>query len=407
MPFEVRNLTLDDYEQAAYLESTAFYSRLTPERVDQMRKWFPPEWTLGGFLDGKLVADVRAIPFVRRNNGGESAFAAVGPVASLASYRRQGYAGRVLTAALAQMRERGQVLSGLFTPHDGLYRRFGWERAEGKIRYVFPPRDVRLRFRPAGGHSVAGDQGDWQRLERMYEAQMAHRNGPYRRSAAWWEEAVLRDWDGPAPVDREVTIWVNDAGEDRGYVVYQHRPTGVIDSGWERKDIWIRDFIALDADAYLGLWQQMLTHDLAWTVTVTMRPDDPLPDLCVEPQKVTATRSEGPMIRVVDIEKAFAARPYPGEKAAAFTMRVADRTCPWNEGTWLVESAEGVSKAVRTDAEPDVEMAVNFVAPLFTGYVTPSWAAATGMMKVNRWQAVEEMTRALAVTDIPYSQDFY
>lgn len=407
MAFEVRNLTLDDYDQASYLESTAFYNNPTPERAEQLRKWFPPDWTLGGFVDGKLVADVRAIPFTRMMSGVEQPFAAVGPVASLAGYRRQGFTGRVLTASLAQMRERGQVMSGLFTPHDELYRRYGWERAESKMRYNFPPRDVRLRFRGSGGRTVQGDAEDWQRLERVYSAQMIGRNGPIKRSPVWWSEAVTHDFEGDKRTGRWVVVWVNDAGEDRGYVVYQNRTTGLKQNGWEQWDIWIRDFVALDKDAYLGLWEHMFTHDLAATVTAEMRPDDPFPDVCVEPQKVHASRAEGPMIRVVDLEKAFELRPYPGEKAAAFTMHVEDHSAPWNTGTWRIEAADGKTSAKKVHGVADVELSANFVAPLYTGYVTPAMAAATGMMRVHHLAAIEEMARALAVTDIPYSQDYY
>ncbi|HEX5913515.1 MAG TPA: sterol carrier protein domain-containing protein, partial [Rubrobacter sp.] len=64
-------------------------------------------------------------------------------------------------------------------------------------------------------------------------------------------------------------------------------------------------------------------------------------------------------------------------------------------------------RAERKDDGADVELSANFVAPLFTGYVTPETAARTGMMRVLRPEALEDMTRALAVTDIPYSQDFY
>jgi predicted acetyltransferase len=113
------------------------------------------------------------------------------------------------------------------------------------------------------------------------------------------------------------------------------------------------------------------------------------------------------MIRVVDIEGAFNQRPYPGDGPAAFTMRVEDKSAPWNDGAWRIEAADGVTRAERTDAAPDIELAVNFVAPLYTGYFTPEKAVSTGMARLLRPEALPEITRALAVTDIPYSQDFY
>jgi predicted acetyltransferase len=53
------------------------------------------------------------------------------------------------------MREQGIALSGLHTPHDDLYRRYGWERAEGNKRYDFRAKDMSLRLR--------GGRGPWNR----------------------------------------------------------------------------------------------------------------------------------------------------------------------------------------------------------------------------------------------------
>ena len=83
--------------------------------------------------------------------------AAVGPVACLAGYRRQGHVGKLLRLALERMREQGLALSGLFTPHDALYARYGWERSEAKKLYYMRPSDIRLRMKGAPGTLEGGD----------------------------------------------------------------------------------------------------------------------------------------------------------------------------------------------------------------------------------------------------------
>ena len=100
MSTEHRPLTPEDIEQASHLEAVAFYSRPTPERAELMRRLLPPDWTVGAFVDGRLVADVRTVPMARRINGGAIGFGAVGPVACLAGYRRQGHVGRLLRLSL-------------------------------------------------------------------------------------------------------------------------------------------------------------------------------------------------------------------------------------------------------------------------------------------------------------------
>src|SRR5256885_14319070 len=129
MSVDYRPLTDDDLEQAVVVESTAFYNKPTSERLELLREFFPPDWTVGAFVDGRLVADVRTIPMARRINGSATPFGAIGPVACLSAYRRQGHVGKLLRLPLQRMREQGIPLSGPFPPHHPLYAPFGRGRS--------------------------------------------------------------------------------------------------------------------------------------------------------------------------------------------------------------------------------------------------------------------------------------
>src|SRR5207253_11139260 len=142
------------------VESTAFYNKPTSERLEQLRTFFPPDWTVGAFVDGRLVADVRTIPMARRINGSATHFGAIGPVACLSAYRRQGHVGRLLRLALQRMREQGIALSGLFTPHVALYARFGWERSEARKQYYLRASEIRVRRNGAPGTMESVSQDD-------------------------------------------------------------------------------------------------------------------------------------------------------------------------------------------------------------------------------------------------------
>lgn len=408
MTAEYRPLTANDLEQAAYVEAVAFYGQPSPERVELLRRYFPPEWTVAAFVEGRLVADVRTVPMARRMNGGAIPFGAVGPVACLAGYRRQGHIGTLLRLSLERMRDDGQAMSGLSTPHDALYARYGWERGEAKKRYQFQPREVRLRFEGAPGALAQVAADDWRRLEAIYRAYAAERNGPLHRVEPWWRESVLRDYDlsGGPPKERDAFVWVNGEGRDEGYVIYHDRALPDED-GLQPKEIFVRDFVALSGDAYLGLWRHLLAHDLASRVTIDVAQDDPFPDLCEDPSKVSVTRAEGAMIRIVDVERALGMRRYRGDGPASFTLGIADNAAPWNEGVWRVEAADGRMSAVRAEEEADAELTANTLAPLITGHMRPEVAAGVGLLKVRRPQALEEMTRAFAVTHPPFCNDYY
>jgi predicted acetyltransferase len=406
MSTEYRPLTNDDLEQAVEVESLAFYNRPTSERLEQMRQFFPPQWTVGAFVDGRLVADTRTIPMARRINGGSTGFGAVGPVACLAGYRRQGHVGKLLRLALERMREQGQALSGLHTPHDALYARFGWERAEGKKRYEFRPKDISLRLRGAPGRLESVGPDDWRRLDAIYRTYAAQRNGPLHRVEPWWREAILRRDDSGNRVDNDTFVWVNSAGADEGYISY-FASALPREGRFPPHDIWVRDFVSLSGGAYLRLLEHLLTHDLALRVCMERPIEDPFADLCEDPWRVQVVRAEGAMLRIVDLERALGSRPYCGTRPVAFTMRIADSAAPWNDGVWRIEGAEGRMTAQRGEAEPDVELTAGALAPLYTGYMRPDVAAGVGRLKVNRADALEEMREAFAVTYPPYSNDWY
>lgn len=402
-----RELTDDDLEQAAHLEAVAFYNPPSEERVELLRKFYPANWTVGAFIDGRLIADVRTIPAARRINGGSIGFGMVGPVTCLPEYRRQGHVGRLLRMSLERMRDGGQAISGLHTPHDALYARYGWERAEGKKRYVFSPKDARLRHRGKRGSLQSVSRDDWARLDAIYRRYAEQRNGPIQRPEVWWKEAVMRHYEETgAAADNTCLTWVSQSGEDEGYLVYRSAPHPAA-PGQAGHDLWVRDFVALSGNAYLGLWEHLLTHDIANQIVIDVPQHDPFPDLCEDPWKIDIQRTEGAMLRIVDVGEALNRRPHAGDWAANFTMRIIDESAPWNDATWCIDAAEGSMAAERTDDEPDVELTAGALAPIFTGYMRADVAANVGLLSVRRPGVVDELLEAFAVRHPPFSHDYY
>jgi len=403
MDVEFRPLRPEDIEQAAYLEAVAFYGQPTPERTELLRRYFPPDWTVAAFVDGRPVADVRTVPMVRRINGRGMAYGAVGQVACLAEHRRKGYVGRLMRLSLERMRAQGIPLAGLHTPHDDLYRRYGWERAERNKRYAFRAKDVSLRLRGQPGTLEPVKAGEWQRLDAVYRRYADPRNGPLERPEPWWRERVFYDHDQNRA--REAFLWLDGNGEAQGFIVYTSVRAGVAVEA--DHDLFVRDMVSLTPDAYLGLWEHLLTHDIARRIVVYVPGHDPFSDLVVDPWKMEVGRSEGAMVRVVDVEQALAQRPYCGHGAVSFTMRIVDPGAPWNEGVWRVEADGEQMRAERTEAEADIELSVNFLAPLFTGFIRTDQAAEAGMLKVRRGQALAQAQEAFAVTHPPYCHDWF
>lgn len=415
MSADYRELTDADLEQANNLEATAFYHTPTPARLEILRRFYPPEWTVGAFVGGKLVADVRTTPMARRMNGDSCPFGLVGPVTCLPEYRRQGHVAELMRMSISRMRDSGLALSGLHTPHDALYARFGYERAEGKKRYVFHPKEVRLRLRPGSGSIQRVTPDDWQRLDAIYRSYGRERNGPIHRIEPWWTERLMRNVsDSGERTDCESFVWVSADGVDEGYVIYmpQSRPADAdtgnpADVAQTVNDILVRDTVALNSHAYLGIWQHLLNHDLAHRIVIDVSSEDPLLNLVEDPWKVQTPRPEGAMIRIIDLAEAVRRRPHCGESAASFTLAITDRIADWNEGHWRIEAAEGSMNCERTDDEPDAELSIGALAPIYTGFMRPSVAANAGLLNVKREGVIAEMTDAFTVSHPPFSHDYY
>jgi len=324
-------------------------------------------------------------------------------VATLAEHRRKGHVGRLMRMSLEHLRDNGVPLSGLHTPHDELYRRYGWERAEGNKRYVFRAKDVSLRLRGQPGTLEQVEPDGWQRLDAVYRRYSGPRNGPIDRAEPWWREVVFFNQNENRL--NAAFLWLDGDGEAQGFIIYTWSRAASDPEGGS--DLMVRDMVSLTSDAYLGLWEHLLTHDIARRIVAYVPAHDPFSDLVLDPWKMEVERSEAAMVRVVDVEQALAQRPYCGRDAVSFTMRVIDPSAQWNEGVWRVEAADGRMRAERTDAEPDIELSVNFLAPLYTGFLRADQAAEVGMLKVNRQQALAQAAKSFAVTHPPFCNDSF
>ncbi len=403
MSLEIRPITDDEVEQAAFISAYSFNS---PERrdlapaVERIRRVFPTDWSLASFEDGQMTAFIRVVPLAMRINGHGLSFGAVGPVVSLPQHRRKGHVGALLRRALADMNERGQVLSGLHTPHPTLYRRYGWEIASVRHVFSFPPKEIALMAQPSErGRTRMLSPDDWAQADRVYRFKSAKRNGPIHRGEIWWREAVFAV-SQPAPAD--VALWENSLGEPQGYVVYHQRTQPDPDI----PRFWVRELVALSADAYLNLILYLLRHDLPLEITLNAAPDDPFLSLVEDTTKVKVRDEYDFMLRICDVEGALRSRlpAYP-EHRVSLTLRVADSVAPWNEGVWHIESADAIVNVEKATGEPDLSLSATTLAPLYNGFLSPSSAALAGLVQARNEEALAAADAFFATLYPPFCAD--
>lgn len=403
MSLEIRPITNDEVEQAEFIVA---YSFNNPERLDltraveRSRKFFPTEWSLASFEDGEMTAFVRVLPFAMRINGRGLSFGAVGPVVTLPQHRRKGHVGALLRRALSDMRDRGQVLSGLHTPHPALYRRYGWEIASTQRVYSFPPKEIHLLAQPSErGRTRMLKPDDWPEADRVYRLHSAKRNGPIHRGEVWWRETIFAQ-SQPTPGD--VALWESGHGEPQGYIVYhqqlQHDP--------DMPRFWVRELVALSTDAYLNLLLYLLRHDLPAEISWAAPLDDPFLSLVEDARKVKVREDVAVLLRICDVESALKQRPpaHPGHDVS-LALEVSDSSAPWNEGVFRVEVADGAVNVERTKAGPGLSLSATALAPLFNGFLSPRGAALAGLVKARNEEALAAADAFFATLYPPFCAD--
>lgn len=402
---EIRHLRSDDeMAQYAALRAYAFNDDRSDEALARFPAMYQRDWCMGVFEDGALAAALAVIPFEQYINGGRVPLGGVATVASAPEHRRRGNVGTLLRAALQSMRERGQALSALYTPHYSLYRRYGWEIASSIATTSFPPKQMRVRGPEGGGRIERVGPDAWPRLHRVYTERHRNGNGAMVRDEHRWRHDVLAN-NGVG--ERDAAIWVDEDGSDTGYVVYaaRHRPTG---PRWGETTLRVYDWAALDAAAYAGLLRYLLAHDLVDAITMQSSPHEPLWQMFEEPRFITTPRNLwfGIMLRIVDVERAVAARPaLPQSDGCHAVIELADDAAPWNAGRWHISARSGCMSAERTSDEPELAMDARALAAMYNGHLAPADAARCGVVDVRVPDAVPRLSGLLSVSAPPYCAD--
>jgi predicted acetyltransferase len=393
MEFDVRVLTAGDMERWKVVEQTAFMG--TQEEIDREAALYNPDWVLGAFVDGELQACTSSIPFELCLEGAKVPMGGVSGVATMPGYRRQGLVSALLQRTLERSREHGEPLSGLWTPHPALYRRYGWELSSDATMSTFSPK---LALEPgprSEGRIEALTAEGWREAAAVYEAWAKNRNSCLTRTEVMWSQIILHTRN------RASYVYRNRDGKAEGYVVLN------VPSGGRMADrtLTVQWLAALTAPAHRALLDLVLSHDLVGNIRWVMPPDEPFIDLVQDPTQIEMVRltAYGLMLRVVDFQAAVAARPTYGE--GKLTLRIEDRDCPWNAADWSVTADGGRLFAEPTSEAPMLSVSARALAQLYNGFRSPSTLALAGRLDVRDPAALPVADALFAMRNVPFCPD--
>lgn len=362
-----------------------------------------PEWTMCAFVDGRVVSTYGAFPFTVRLNGSPVEMGGVTAVGTLPHHRRKGLLRKTMTAGLHAMHERGQPFGILWASMGAIYQRFGYGLATPHIAYKFDPRNVELLpgQRTPGRCELIESENALEQIRPVQEAYAASRNMVIERPPYLWKMGALRSRE-----KRKVytAVYRNAAGEVTGYVVYNTREAPRDELG-PNQVLEVQDLAWLDLDAYRGLWEFIRSHDLVYEVQIRglVGEDDPMQELLFEPRMVDKRTVDGVWMRIVDVERGLAARPY--REPGALCLEVVDDLLPWNNGRWAFETDGTATTVSRTVREPELTMPVATLATLISGHRGATVLERAGKLEAASMAALRRADRMFATEYAPLTPD--
>ena len=349
--------------------------------------------------DGEVAAAAHIRPFEQWFGGRAVPLAGFSPVAVLPEHRGRGW-GRAVTAAhYPDLRERGEVIAGLFPASVELYRGVGFELAGSYVQRRLPAAHL-AAIRPGAPVRVRrGTVDDVDAVHRCYRRLAPRTDGAVTRTDPWWARRL------PPDLAETVLYVVDDAeapGELRGYGSYRHgRARGPYDYA-----VVVSEVQAADGDALRALWRVVgSSGSQAPDVEVIGPADDPV-FLLLGAADPLAVRTEIRwMLRLVDVAGAVAARGWRPGLRGAVDLEIADEHAPWNAGRWRLEVDDGHARLVR-GGTGTVQVGIGALSSWWAGYARATALAATGLLRCTDPEALAAID-ALGATSPPVLVDFY
>ncbi|WP_160720216.1 GNAT family N-acetyltransferase [Bacillus sp. USDA818B3_A] len=378
---DIQLLKEDDYLEALRLSEYAFQYRVPEEKIPARLEMLKSHKLLGIRDGGELSAKLHIIPLDVYMNGESWPMGGLAGVAAYPEYRRSGYVTSLITKALSQMQEDGQIVS-LLAPFDfSFYRKFGWEILSDvrkisiekmNLKFLSPQPGRIKRFSKAEHHDD---------IEEIYQKYCQNYTGMLVRETKWWKEHVYDDLSHTA-------VYYNLSNEAQGYILYSVK---------DRK-MDIQEMIGLDQEARIGLWNFVCQHDsMADSVSVNISVHDPFPYYLNQPKLKTETMPYF-MCRIVNAKVCLEKFPFNRDAEPVF-LHLEDPFCSWNNGSYLVgnnEVKEFKAKQGSHCVNPPkrgIQMTVNELSTIIFGYKRPADLYEMGLIKgseeeINRFEAL-------------------
>ncbi len=348
---------------------------------------------------GGLAAASHIRPFAQVFGGRAVPLAGYSPVAVAPEYRNQGLARAVMVGQYPDLRERGEVVAGLFPASVALYRSVGFEVAGSYVQRRIAAAHLST-LEPAPGVEVRrGSPADVGAVRRCYGRLAMAIDGALLRSDAWFARRIPDDL-----ADTVLYVIDDPATKDEvaGYAAYRY---GSARAPYDYSVI-VAEVHADTPEGLRALWRVVGSSGTqAPDVEVLGPAEEPL-WLLLGATDPTAVRTEIRwMLRLIDAPAAVAARGWNPTVRGSVDIEVFDGQAPWNAGRWRL-TVEGGQARLEKGGAGTVEVSIQGPSCWWAGYMGGRALARAGLVGSADGQALATFD-GLGATSPPILVDFY
>ena len=382
-----RDLTVDDID-AAFDIRTRSFGRLSPS----LRDWWDTvqkesineHRTIGAFDGERLLAHARVRAYQQFWGGRPMPMGGVAGVVVAPEARGRGVGSRLMAAIARRSLELGDLVSALYPATIPMYRALGWEVAGAQYRINLPPEALRT----LGGKDIqlrrATESDVEPFLTRLHDRYVVERaNGPKLPTRSEAREQLI---------DEGMMSYVGDGG----HVVYE----------WAKEDLVVSYLSADTPEIARALWSVVGSgSSIVRSVVAYVAPDDPI-QLLLPEEIAHEMYLKRWMLRLLDVQKAVAARGFSPAVAGSAAVALQDPLLPGNSGAWQLEVSEGRAELAPTQASgASLRLDPNGFAALFAG--TPVHVLRTAGLASGGDRVGDELLDAAFAGSAAYLLEYF
>ncbi|GAA1700390.1 GNAT family N-acetyltransferase [Fodinicola feengrottensis] len=398
----------DEFRTAVEFINSMFFEALHEEDVEEERTLLDLERTTL-LADGDEIVGTAGI-YTRRMTvpGAVVPTAAVTWVGVAPTHRRRGLLTRMMKHQLHGLHNAadGEPVAALWASETAIYGRFGYGMAIRRGFVEAQLRDIPIRpdLRPTGGQvRQLSPKAALPDLVSVYEQARPSRTGFLDRTDPWWQRKIHDpeyDRNGFTPV--RAAVYSVD-GRPEAYALYRVKESDT--QVGPDSLLQVKELIGTSGAAELAIWEFITSLDLLRRVEWYNAPLDlPIRHAVVESRRIADRTSDSIWVRLVDVDRALAARTYSA--AVDVVLDVTDTLCGWNADRWRLRAEPGKpATCERTQAPADLALSVTELGAAYLGGTSLATLAAAGRVTELRAGALREAAIAFLEPRPPFCND--